>query len=79
MIPLEGRSLRFAAGTFQQMAQTRDAATCIRDARKARIGAAASLDERARLKAIARAAWWAAAADRCAASMRERGRAESRR
>ena len=77
MVPLEGRSLRFAVGTFQHMTQTRDAATCIRDARKARAAATASLDERARLRAIARAAWWTAAADRCAASTKEQRRAES--
>ncbi|MGH3905373.1 MAG: hypothetical protein ACRDTE_14465 [Pseudonocardiaceae bacterium] len=79
MVPIEGRSLRFAVGTFQHNTQTRDAATCIRDARNARATAAASLDEGARLRATARAAWWAAAADRWAASMGERGHAESRR
>ncbi len=31
-VPLTGRSLRFAAGMFQDMARTRDAAACAREA-----------------------------------------------
>ncbi|MGH3902690.1 MAG: hypothetical protein ACRDTE_00565 [Pseudonocardiaceae bacterium] len=63
MVPLTGRSLRFAGGVFQDMARTRDAAAC-REAGAARPAAATSPDP---LLCLARAAWWAAVADRRAA------------
>ncbi|MGH3907132.1 MAG: hypothetical protein ACRDTE_23595 [Pseudonocardiaceae bacterium] len=63
-VPLTGRSLRFAAGMFQDMARTRDAAACAREASAARAAAATSRNP---LLCLSRAAWWAAVADRRAA------------
>jgi hypothetical protein len=63
-VPLTGRSLRFAAGMFQDISRIRDAAACAREAGAARAAAATS---QAPLLCLARAAWWAAVADRCAA------------
>ncbi len=65
MVPLAGRSLRFAVGMFPDMVHTRDAATCAREASAARAGADTSQHP---LLCLARAAWWAAVADRRAAS-----------
>lgn len=60
-VPLTARSLRFAAGMFQDVAHTRDAAACAREASAAR---AAAMTSRNPLLCLARAAWWAAVADR---------------
>ncbi len=64
-VPLTGRSLRFAAGMFPDMACTRDAVACAREAGAARAAAATSGNP---LLCLARAAWWAAVADRRVAS-----------
>ncbi|MGH3813421.1 MAG: hypothetical protein ACRDUV_13365 [Pseudonocardiaceae bacterium] len=61
MVPLTGRSLRFAAGVFQDMTRSRDAAACAREVGASRAAAATSPDP---LLCLARAAWWAAVADR---------------
>lgn len=63
-VPLTARSLRFAAGMFQDMARTRDTAGCAREASAARTAAATSRNP---LLCLARAAWWAAVTDQRAA------------
>ncbi len=79
MVPVLGRSLTFAVGMFQHMAQTRDVATCRHEAELARAAAAAtSSGEWVRMTYVAKAAWWAAVADRCAATAGDRERAEPR-
>ncbi|MGH4025180.1 MAG: hypothetical protein ACRDRV_11435 [Pseudonocardiaceae bacterium] len=64
-VPLAGRSLRFAPGVFSDMARARDTAACAREAHAARQAAATSANP---LLCLARAAWWAAVADRRAGS-----------
>ncbi len=77
MVPVVERSLSFDVGTFQHMAHIRDAATCSHEADLAR-AEAASTDEQ-HLTYVAKAAWWAAVADRCRATAKEDENVESDR
>ncbi|MGH4025184.1 MAG: hypothetical protein ACRDRV_11455 [Pseudonocardiaceae bacterium] len=72
-VSLAGRSLRFAPGMFSDLARSRDTVACAREAHAAREAAATSANP---LLCLARAAWWAAVADRRAASQAAAGAGE---